>query len=450
MLLQSFLTPGLAIHSYMIGDLKSKAAAVIDPTRELEPYLQFAKQEGLVISHILETHVHADYISGAKELKEKLNGAATIHCSAMGGDEWVPIYADHRVKNKDEINLGSIRLQAVHTPGHTPEHLTWICYDESRSKEVPCLAFTGDLLFVGGVGRPDLLGKEETGHLIRLLYSSLLEKTAQWPDFLEIFPGHGAGSLCGKELSARPSSTLGYERCFNSLLTKKPIEQWSTALLQDIPSAPINFKRIKKLNLQGPPLTARDAIKKDIVIDVRDPESFAKAHIKNSINIPLGNTFCNWVSSVIAEDCCLGIVAEKAEHINEAVKNLSLIGFDQIGMRTVWDDKGIQDSFVIESIPMVSVQDLSEKLNSPGCFLLDVRTPLEWKEGHIPLAHHLELTHLLEQMDQLPKNAFIHVICRSGYRASIAASILKKHGYPSVANIAGGMNAWTKANLLTI
>ena len=193
--------PGLAIASYMVGDEKARQVAVIDPTRDVAEYLQIASREGLYITHILETHVHADYVSGSAELKARLNGEPKVVVSGMGGRQWTPPYADIIVSDGDQVTLGSIRLQAIHTPGHTPEHIAWALYDQTRTGEVPWILFTGDFVFVGDVGRPDLLGPEQQKLLAAQLYSSVFEKLPRVPDFTEIFPGHGPGSLCGKAIA---------------------------------------------------------------------------------------------------------------------------------------------------------------------------------------------------------------------------------------------------------
>ena len=224
--------PGLAIASYMVGDEKAKQVAVIDPTRDVDEYVQIAKDEGLHITHILETHVHADYVSGSAELKSRLDGKPQVVVSGMGGKQWTPPYADQVVNDGDELTLGNIRLKAVHTPGHTPEHVTWALYDNTRSKDVPWLLFTGDFMFVGDVGRPDLLGPDEQKALAHQLYTSVFEKLNGVPDFTEIFPAHGSGSLCGKAIGSRRSSTLGFERKFNPALQPAAEAEWTDTLLQ--------------------------------------------------------------------------------------------------------------------------------------------------------------------------------------------------------------------------
>ena len=215
MQIRHFYTPGLAINSFLIFDEEAKLGAVIDPTRQVERYLALALEENIEITDIIETHVHADFVSGAPELKAALFGKPIIHCSGMGGKAWIPKYADRIVQDHDEIRLGPVRLAVRHTPGHTPEHVMWLAFDERRSTSVAEVAFTGDLLFVGSVGRPDLLGAEAEEVLIKQLYRTLFQSMHPLPDFLEILPAHGAGSLCGKEIGNRLSSTLGYEKRCN-------------------------------------------------------------------------------------------------------------------------------------------------------------------------------------------------------------------------------------------
>lgn len=451
MFLHTFHSPGLSVNTYIVGDSNSKRVAIIDPTRLVEPYLKFAQQEDVEITHILETHVHADFVSGAKELKHRLKGKPTIYCSAQGGEEWTPAYADEKVVQGQTITLGTIHLEAMHTPGHTPEHLMWLCYDDSHSKETPCLAFTGDLLFVGSVGRPDLLGKEAIEQLGRQLFSSLFVEMEKLPDFLELFPAHGAGSLCGKGLSARPSSTLGYERKFNPYFIKQPIEKWIKALQKDMPTAPPHFQRLKKINVKGPSLISEGALtnkENSFIVDVRNPHEFAKAHIQGAVNVPLGSSFYNWAGSVIPGNTSIEMIGEDAEQLNEAKRSLHLIGFDCIDRQVSWREIAGKKEYLIETLPFCSVHDLAKKIQKAAkLYILDVRTPLEWKAGHIKQAHHFELAQLVEKCEEIPKANSIFVICGSGYRSSVAASFLKRKGYKNVVTIQGGMSAWKQANL---
>ena len=458
--------PGLAIASYMVGDEKAKEVAVIDPTRDVDEFMEVARREGLRITHVLETHVHADFVSGTRELKARLNGEPQVHASGMGGRDWTPPYADHVVKDGDEVRLGSVRLKAVHTPGHTPEHLTWALYDDARSGEVPWLLFTGDFLFVGDVGRPDLLGEAARKELAHQLYQSVFNVLPPLPDFTEVFPGHGAGSLCGKAIGSRRSSTVGYERRFNAALREMPEEQWTAALLRGMPLAPPYFRRMKKVNAEGPTLigaerpgqrrfTARQIRERlcehCLVLDVRPKEAFAAAHVPGAINIPLGPNLPTWAGWVLPYDKQIVVVPSSPADVSEVVTHLIRVGIDGVqgymedGM-DAWENHG----FEIGQLESMSVQTLAARLQGPPAhrpFVLDVRTESEWEAGHIDGAHHIHGGVLADRYAEVTKDRPVAVVCGSGYRGSIAASFLKANGYRDVANILGGMSAWRGAGL---
>jgi hydroxyacylglutathione hydrolase len=458
--------PGLAIASYMVGDQRSKEAAVIDPTRDVGEFLRLAEVEGLKITHVLETHVHADFVSGSAELKARLGSDVTISASGLGGKEWTPPYADQLIRDGDEIKLGSIRLRAIHTPGHTPEHVMWALFDTTRSAETPWLIFTGDFIFVGDVGRPDLLGEEARRGLARQLYRSVFEVLPPLPDFTEIFPGHGAGSLCGKAIGSRRSSTLGFERRFNPALKPMPQEQWTENLLRGMPLAPPYFKRMKQINSTGPRLLGCEMPGQKrfraaevhqrlcdhcMVVDVRPKEAFASAHVPGSINIPIGPALATWAGWVLPYDKRLVLMASQPADVPEVVKSLIRVGLDQIegyiedGI-DAWENHG----FGIAQLESLSAHDLSKRLSAPASqrpFVLDVRTDGEWQGGHIESAHHIHGGLLQERIDEVPRDRAVAVICGSGYRGSIAASFLKSQGYSNIANVLGGMSAWTGAGL---
>jgi hydroxyacylglutathione hydrolase len=456
--------PGLAIASYMIGDEKLKQVAVIDPTRDVDEYLRIAKDEGLRITHIFETHVHADFVSGSAELKARLGGEPTVHASGMGGSVWTPPYADHVVRDGDEVTIGSLRLRAVHTPGHTPEHVMWQVYDETRSREVTWLVFTGDFLFVGDVGRPDLLGEEARRQLAHQLYRSVFDVLTPLPEFTEVFPAHGAGSLCGKAIGSRHSSTVGFERRFNASLKPAPEAEWTERLLKGMPLAPPYFRRMKKLNAEGPPVlgaelpgqkrfSAREVHERlcehCLVVDVRSKEAFAAAHIPGSINIPLGPSLPTWAGWVLPYDKKLLIVPDHPSDVPTVVTHLIRVGLDQIGGYMedgldAWESHG----FEIAQLESLSVHTLAEQLRGPQPpFVLDVRTGSEWEGGHVDGAHHIHGGLLQERVAEVPIDRPVAVICGTGYRGSIAASFLKSRGYSDVANVLGGMSAWKAAGL---
>lgn len=461
--------PGLAIASYIVGDEKSKEAAVIDPTRDVDDYLRIAAAEGLHIRHILETHVHADFVSGAVELKARLKGAATIHSSSMGGPDWTPPYADAPTKNGDEIKLGNLRLRAIHTPGHTPEHIMWALFDDGRSKDVPWLIFTGDFLFVGDVGRPDLLGDEARRALAHQLYQSVFNTLAPLPDFTEVFPAHGAGSLCGKAIGSRRSSTVGFERRFNKSLQPLPELEWTNALLKGMPLAPPYFRKMKQVNAKGPAILGHEMpgqrrfsaleiherlCDRCLVVDVRPKEAFATAHVPGAINIPLGPNLPTWAGWVLPYDKNLVIVASDPSEVPQVVTHLIRVGLDSIegfiedGMES-WQSQG----FGVGHLDSMSVHDLFDRTHGTtstpkrSYYILDVRTEGEWEGGHIDGAHHIHGGLLQERAGDVPKDASVAVICGTGYRASIAASFLKSQGFTDVANVLGGMSAWKAAGL---
>jgi hydroxyacylglutathione hydrolase len=450
----------------MVGDEKSKEVAVIDPTRDVDEFLEIARREGLRITHVLETHVHADFVSGSAELKARLGGEPQIHCSGLGGDRWTPPYADHVVKDGDEVKVGAVRLKAVHTPGHTPEHLTWALYDDTRSRDVPWLLFTGDFLFVGDVGRPDLLGEEARKELAHQLYHSVFKTLPPLPDFTEVFPGHGAGSLCGKAIGSRRSSTVGFERRFNVALRELPEAQWTEALLKGMPPAPPYFRRMKQVNAAGPKLLGHERpgqkrfsakeihqrlCEHCLVVDVRPKEAFAAAHVPGAINIPLGPNLPTWAGWVLPYDKQLVIVAQNPSEVPEAVTHLIRVGLDDVqgymedGMEA-WENHG----FEIAQLESLSAQALAERLKGPASqrpFVLDVRTETEWDAGHIEGAHHIHGGLLKDRFNEVPKDRPVAVVCGSGYRGSIAASFLLSNGYDRVANVLGGMSAWKGAGL---
>ena len=303
MFFQRIYTPGLAINTYLLGDEKTKRCIVIDPTRHVFPCIVQAQNEGYDITDILETHAHADFVSGSKELKHQLNEKPAIHCSGMGGTQWIPSYADQIVQDGTLLVIGDLLLKAVHTPGHTPEHIIWVAYDKTRSSLVPWFICTGDSLFVGGVGRTDLLSPEEINPLAKQLYHSLFEVLNSFEDFVETYPCHSEGSLCGKGINGKSSSTIGYERLFNPYFQKKPEEEWIKTLLKGLPRVSPYFQRLKVLNLKGPPLlsslkAARWNESQEerkftdlFLLDVRLPEAFASSHLKGSINIPVSHSF---------------------------------------------------------------------------------------------------------------------------------------------------------------
>ncbi len=467
MLLHQRFIPGLAIASYIVGDERTGEAVVIDPTRDVEDFVQFAEDNDLHIDHILETHVHADFVVGSRELKARLNDRPVIHSSGLGGPQWTPAYADRVVGDGDEVQVGSLRLQAIHTPGHTPEHISWALFDNTRSKDTPWVMFTGDFLFVGDVGRPDLLGEEARQQLAHQLYHSIFQRLSAIPDITEIFPNHGAGSLCGKAINSRRSSTVGFERQFNPALVRKRQEQWVSDLMSDMPLAPPYFRRMKQVNQEGPAIlgselpgqrrwSAKEVQQRTcencLIVDVRSKEAFAAAHIPGAINIPFGPQLPTWAGWVLPYDRPTLIVPEHPSQMHEATTHLIRVGFDDIqghlqGGMDAWETSG----FPIATLTTLSVHQLNERLKQDrnGVTVLDVRTEKEWNAGHVDGAIHIHGGKLQERFADVPRDKPVAVICGSGYRGSIAASFLQREGYENVSNVVGGMTAWKAAGLPT-
>lgn len=461
MLIRHFFTPGLCINSYLIIDEETHRGAVIDPTRQIEGYLARAKQEKIEITDIIETHVHADFISGSQELKAALGGKPKIHCSGLGGEEWTPVYADHVVQNRDAFHLGSLRFEAWHTPGHTPEHILWIVYDEHRSLNLPEIAFTGDLLFVGSVGRPDLLGPEYQETLSNQLYKSLFGVLHSLPDFLEIYPAHGAGSLCGKSIGMKLTSTLGYEKRCNPWLIPQDYAKWLDALQSGSLPIPGYYARMKHINVKGldhsekggkPPLLTVEQFKKRssdaVLVDFRSQEEFALGNIQRSVNIPFNPSLSLWAGSILPADKDLLLIVDHLQMVFPIIQALGLVGLDRISGvidLSQWTAQNKKD--LLKPSPLMKVETLRE--GRDGLCLVDVRNQHEWDKEHIEGALHIELSEFPKAMAGIPTDKPIAIVCHSGNRASIAASLLRKERGLEAFNVKGGMQEWNKqANAL--
>ncbi len=464
MILQTFSYPDLAIRSYVVGDPDKRECVVIDPPRVTTAIQTYLKLENLKLKAILETHVHADFISGALELKHAYDNKPLICCSEAGGAVWRPRYTDRGFNDGDTISLGSVLLRARYTPGHTPEHLTWLCFDLHRSNQHPVCAFTGDFLFVGGVGRPDLFGPSLMQHLLRELHKSLFTRFADLPDALRIFPSHGEGSLCGKSIGAAPSSTLGEQRRLNPAFQGAEMSSWLNNMETNMPLPPKNFARNKKLNLEGTPLLEtlpkdnlkptseqiQQFVKTGWIFDFRDPQAFGYGHAPRAINIPVGPSTGNWLGGFIPEDAPLLCILPSFD-VKERIANLiRVLGYSQALSFVLWEDIDEQDapSTPLEAITAQKLHDLQQQKD--GNYIIDVRTPEEWKEGHLEQAHHIELFKLTEMLRFIPRDQKIITYCRSGSRSSIAASILQKEGFKKVTHLSGGIKAWEDSSFPTI
>ncbi len=468
MLLRRYYDDKLAQASYMIGCQASGEALIVDPNRDVQRYLDAARDEDMRIRYVSETHIHADYLSGSRELARR--AGATLLLSGDGPPDWQYGFADEDgvqvVHHGDEIQLGNIRIEILHTPGHTPEHISFSITDGATSDE-PMGVLTGDFVFVGDVGRPDLLekaagvrGTMEEG--ARSLYRSLRDFRDR-PDYLQILPGHGAGSACGKALGAVPTSTLGYEKLVNWAFQSSSEEAFVGEVLSDQPEPPVYFAMMKRLNRDGPPMldglpdpesldaeALGDALAEDtIVVDVRPPERFRAGHVAGTLSIPLNNSFPNWAGWLVPYGLPIYLVAEGGAQAREAARDLALIGLDDVvgffGPEALdsWQEGGGG----IGTLDEITWSEAERLAQDDEAFLLDVRRETEWNEGHVKGARHIHLGYLADHMDEVPGDRRILVYCRTGARSAIGASLLKRAGFESVVNVAGGIVERAKQGL---
>ena len=458
MFVKRFFEPSIAQASYMIGCQATGEAIVIDANRDVDQYLSVAAGEGLRITHVTETHIHADYVSGSRELAQR--SGASLELSDEGDRDWKYQFPHARkLRHGDRITVGNIALDVLHTPGHTPEHLTFLVTDGAAADR-PIAAVTGDFLFVGDVGRPDLLeraanfkGTMEAG--ARTLWKSLRAFAAQ-EDWLQIWSGHGAGSACGKGISSIPSSTLGYEKRFNWAFNVKSEDDFVTAVLAGQPEPPKYFAKMKRINKEGPAILGQFHIpgrldaaqlpallaRKALVIDTRPASEYAAGHKAGTINIPFNSSFVTWAGWLVAADEFYLIIdaATAQARLGELARSLAMIGLDRI---SGYFDAA--DAIGPSTVRQIGASELSERLAEVT--VVDVRSENEWAAGHIRGAVHVPLGYLADHAAQLPRERPIVVQCQSGARSSIAASVLERLGMNNVSNLSGGMSGWIAAGL---
>lgn len=456
LILEQINIEGIAQLSYLIGDDKAGVAAVIDPSRDVDVYLQMSRSLGVKITHILESHIHADFISGSHELQARIG--APIYVAKSNDYQ----FEAHQLIEGDEINLGSVTLRALHTPGHTPEHLSYLIFDSQQGKE-PFGIFTGDTLFNLDVGRPDLIGGGTEKELAAKLYHSLFDKILPLGDRVEIYPCHGAGSSCGKSIGDRRQSTIGNERVFSDAFKQRTEEEFIEWILSDLPEPPTHYSRLKKINAKGAkvmggPLTLQPlsveefqekmAEENTVVIDTRSILAFGGGHIPGAINIALRSAFPTWVGWTIDPDKKILLVIESNRDLCLVSEQLFRLGYDNLlgylhnGMIS-WQNEALP----LQRVGEWTAEELNEHKDSSQLTILDVRSDGEYQNGFIPGAKHIYVPHLEENLEELEPNNKIAVYCGTGYRASLAASILQKHGFENVINIPGSWKAWKNANL---
>jgi glyoxylase-like metal-dependent hydrolase (beta-lactamase superfamily II)/rhodanese-related sulfurtransferase len=459
MILKQFYLSCLAHASYLVGDAGSSVAAVIDPQRDVDQYVAFAATHGLRIAHVILTHFHADFIAGHIELRDRTG--ATIHLGAAARAE----YAFHPLADGDVIELGRLKLTALETPGHTPESISIVLTDPDGGSAAPSAVFTGDTLFVGDVGRPDLrvaLGWSATD-LGGLLYESLRSKLLSLPDTSLVYPAHGAGSLCGRAIGPETVSTIGDERRANYALQPMTKATFVDLVTADQPDAPAYFTYDAVLNTkerptldealsrQLTPLSLEDVLARraagDEIVDTRDASEFASAHLSGSVNIGLSGEYATWAGTVLG-DRPVVIIADPGREYESAMR-LGRIGFDRsagylsggLVMLTSRPD-------LVATTERVSATFAAERLLEPSPpLLLDVRSIQERRRQRIAGSVHVPLSQLVEEMSSLPRDRAILVYCEGGYRSSIAASLLTRSGFSAVSEMAGGLVAWETAGL---
>ena len=456
MYFRQFYLGCLAHASYLIGC--DGDAAVVDPQRDIGIYLEDARAHGLQIKHVIETHCHADFVSGHHELAARTGAKIYFGAAAAPKFDFVPVHEG------DEIAMGGVALRFLQTPGHTPESISILVFDREKSSTVPYGVLSGDTLFIGDVGRPDLLGSRMAAtDLAGMLYDSLHNKLLPLPDDTRVFPAHGAGSMCGRNISSETSSTIGEQRRFNYALQPMSRDAFVQMMTTDLPEAPAYFSRDARINLEGPVLIDElpepialppEAVQKmqrggHLILDTRQASQYAAGHIPGSLNIGLGGQFATWGGSLIKPEVALIIVAEDYEGVREARTRLTRVGLERVSGYLkdgilAWHEVGLP----LATIEQISVEELSQRIQEKSVqMVLDVRRPPEWNGGHVDGATNMPLNHLTESALSLNRDGKIAVMCAGGFRSSIGCSLLEQLGFRSISNVVGGITAWNNAKL---
>ena len=467
MKIQQYYLACLSHASYMITDDKTKTAAVVDPQRDIDQYLADAKAGGYTIKHVFLTHFHADFIAGHIELRDK--AGATIYLGRRAEAE----FSCEKMKNGDVIEYGDVKLEIMETPGHTPEGISILVYDLAKSHTQPLAVLTGDTLFIGDVGRPDLLASigVTADELADMLYDSITNKLVKLPDATLVYPAHGAGSMCGKSLSKETVSTIGEQKKFNYALQPMSLEAFKKIVTADQPEAPDYFvhdailnrkeraslgaameKTLKPLSLDEVLALGKTGAQ---LLDVRDGIDFEGGHLKGTLNIALSGKYATWAGSMLAQDKPIVVIAEEGGE-EEAVMRLGRIGFDNVAGYLAGGMKALaaRDDLVeqTERITALALAEwLAGKRPDAGVppIVVDVRSASEHAGGHIAGSLNIPLTHLDERISEIPAGRPVAVHCEGGYRSAIAASLLQKLGRRDVHDIVGGYKAWLATKLPT-
>jgi len=452
MIMETVFTEGVAHLSYLIGDKATGKAAVIDPRRDVDVYLELARKNKVSITHVLETHIHADFVSGTRELVDR-TGSAKAVLSVEGGAKYG--FECEKLKDGDKIDLGRVILTAKHTPGHTPEHMSFLAAEGNRP-ETPFAVFSGDTLFADSVGRPDLLGASQSEKLAHQLFASLREFYLKLPDGVRVHPGHGAGSPCGADIADRLVTTIGYERAHNKALQITDEAAFVEFALNTAPPEPVYYKRMKKINAEGPEVLGRlptcpavvakefqkaVAAKGSQLVDNRQSLAFGGGHIKGAMSIGPHPELSIWAGWMLDPEKPIFLVLQKDADLPEVQSQLLRVGYTKFGGYLLGGmDEWANAALPLTRLPQMTVHEVNERASDVQ--VLDVRSPEEWEDGHIPDAQYIFLPELEKKSDRLNKKKPVAVYCDSGYRASLAASLLLADGFTEVRNVPGSWKAW--------
>ena len=463
MIFKQYYLGCLSHASYLIGDEKSNTAVIVDPQRDIDQYLKDANLHRLNIRHVLLTHFHADFVAGHLELRDRVSASIYLGAQAKAEYEFIPL------KDGNVIEFGKVRLKTLETPGHSPESISILVYDLTKDINEPYAVLTGDTLFIGDVGRPDLRASLgwSASELGGMLYDSIHNKIINLPDETLVYPTHGAGSMCGKNLSKETVSTMGIQKKYNYALQPMRKEEFIKIVTADQPEAPDYFTYDAVLNTKERltldesleetlnPLNLNQVIKLKEkgaqILDVRDPMEYEGAHLAGSINIGLGGKFATWAGTIIERDKPIVIIA-KTECVKEAVIRLGRIGYDHIagylrgGMESL-----LSRTDLLKRTERITSLTLSDKILSDNPpILIDVRTVNEWESGHIKGSINIPLNQIKERISEIPKDKELVVQCASGYRSSIALSLLEMNNLSNISDLVGGISAWKAVELQTV
>lgn len=463
MYFRQFHLPSLGHASYLIGSDRTGEALVFDPRRDVEPYLVAAREQGLRIRLAADSHGHNDYLSGLTELARRTDARL------LGSAEGDLGYEHRPLRHGEQLELGEVGIEVLHTPGHTPEHISLLLYDTDASADVPALLLSGGALLVGDLARPDLLGGRDQAEESARVFCTTIQRTIlELPDHVEVFPTHVAGSLCGANIGSRLSTTVGFERRANRILAEVSSKDEfvrECLRLDNLPAVPPYWRRMRRQNLAGvaplddlrePPALGPDAVASALgdgatVLDTRQPEAFAGGHVPGSLNVGLSASFPTWAGTVLPEDTSVILVLDDPGLLWSATWELLRIGYPPpagwlAGGLHAWRTSGHD----VGRLPTVTVHELRSRLEAGDLDLLDVRQPAEWSSGHVAGATFITGGELPGRLDDVPDgDRPLAVMCGSGFRSSVAASLLASRGRPGVVNVVGGMAAWKAAGYPT-